>query len=75
MLRHLISSVPTSRINTLADTKNEILVSQKETTQAINQLNMEYNELSRDINKRNKLAKENAKVKEKIKDLKEQELE
>ena len=75
MSRHLINSVATSRINTLADTKNEILVSQKEATQAINQLNAEYNELSREFTKRNKLAKEDAKVKEKIKDLKEQEWE
>jgi hypothetical protein len=55
----------------LADTKNEILVSQKEAFQAIQQLNAEYNQLSREFDKRNKLAKGDANVKEKIKTLKE----
>jgi hypothetical protein len=75
MEKHIITSTGVSRVNMLADTKNEIFVAQKETSQGIQKLNTEYNEMSREYDKRNKLLKEDEKVKEKIKVLKYQEWE
>jgi hypothetical protein len=75
MEKHIITSIGVSRINMLADTKSEILVAQKEASQVIQKLYTEYNEISREFDKRNKLLKEDAKVKEKIVPLKYQEWE
>jgi hypothetical protein len=41
MKKHIITSTAVSRVNMISDTKNEILVSQKEASQAIQQINME----------------------------------
>jgi hypothetical protein len=56
MQKHNVASTGVSRVNMLSDTKNEILVAQKEASQAIQQLNAEYNDSSREFDKRNKLA-------------------
>jgi hypothetical protein len=43
MSRNIISYISVSRLNTISTNRNEILNKQREASQAIAQLNMEYN--------------------------------
>jgi hypothetical protein len=71
MSRNMILSTAVSRLITISNNRNDILNKQREDSVAIAQLNMEYNVLSRDFEKRDIQIKENIKVKEKLEIIKE----
>jgi hypothetical protein len=50
----MVSTTAINRVNAISSNRNEILNKQKEASQAIAQLNMEYNVLIREWNKRDK---------------------
>jgi chromosome segregation ATPase len=56
----------------ISASRNEILTRQREASQAIERLNMEYNCLSKEWNKRDTLVKEDNIDKEKLEDITEQ---
>jgi hypothetical protein len=65
MSKYLISITEVSRLNAISSNRNEIVAKEKEASQAIQQLNGEYNSLSREYENRNKLVKKDDKVKDK----------
>jgi DNA repair exonuclease SbcCD ATPase subunit len=66
MSGNLISSTAVNRLNTIASTITEIINKQKGASQAIQQLNPEYNALQKEHEKRDKLLKENLKIRDKL---------
>jgi hypothetical protein len=62
MTRNIISSRAISRLNTISTNSNQMVNKQREASQAIVQLNMEYNVLSREHDKRDEQIKEDSKV-------------
>jgi hypothetical protein len=69
--RNRISSTEVSRLTTISTNRNEILNKQREASQAIAQLNMEYQVLSRDFEKRDRQIKEDRNDREKLDIIKE----
>jgi hypothetical protein len=71
MWQTMVSSTAVSRINTLSSRRNEILSKQREASQVLTQLDMQYNDLYRKWEANDKLVRNDIKVREKIKDLEE----
>jgi hypothetical protein len=67
----MVSITATSRINSLSSRRNEILIKQREASQVLTQLDIQYNDLYRKLEANDKLVRNDIKVREKIKDLEE----
>jgi hypothetical protein len=75
IINNLISSIIVSRLNSIGSNRSDILSKQRKASQSIQQLNAEYNSLAREYDKRDKLMKDNLKIKGKLESLKQQRVE
>jgi flagellar biosynthesis component FlhA len=71
MSRNMRTSTAVSRLNTISNNRKEILNKQREVSQAIAQLNTEYNTLMEEFEKRDIQIKKDSKIKKKLEIIKE----